>query len=256
MISISNLVVQDNFSTSYVLVSWTLTPTTEDLGPYTFNLFRSTSPADADFSLLTSTDELSYVDDTVDLVKIAITYYYRVSITGPEGTVMQPVTATIYTERPDFAADTIVYSNNILLDVIDNPPILVVTRKRTGQQCPVCWDPVSRNVRKSNCTTCYSTGYTGGYNTPFSTKASFQTEGVQLSVDELAIAGQRLPTQGWVSNYPIINPEDLVVDHRNNRYKILSVQQTTKGRVLLRQIFQLQYLPATDIVYKFNVSGG
>lgn len=46
----------------------------------------------------------------------------------------------------------------IMLNRVNNP-IVVFKRKKIGLHCRECWDSITRRVVKSNCDTCYETGY-------------------------------------------------------------------------------------------------
>ena len=152
----------------------------------------------------------------------------------------------------------ILHSESVLLDVIDNPFIYIFTRIKDGHKCPKCWDDIRRVSRANECLYCYGTGIEGGYNAPEKVKFSHITQvtPVRKETDPREDGKSIQPINIWIQNEPLVTVDD-IIDIEHIRYNVLNVQQTTMqggikqdGTDTIRQILQIQELPAHNIQYK------
>lgn len=260
MLVISEVTVDRALDLSDLAVAWTILPTTEPLSGYTYDVLRYptsdlVSDAPLDEATIVTTgivgSTFEYLDTSVNLLDQFVPYYYRIRVnetSSGQSTISQA--AGVVDEQPDNIAQYIASVTQTLLGIIGNPGFLVCRRLRTGQRCPDCWDPVKQLVTKSNCMTCYGTGWTGGYAHPIPIQASITgaqvTERFTPDIKDLV----EQPVVFWTLNYPRLLPRDLVIDSQGRRYVVSNVQPTVRGRMVLRQIAQLERVAPTDIIYK------
>lgn len=121
-----------------------------------------------------------------------------------------------------------------------------------GQRCP-CFDPVTKVKRRSNCITCYGTGFVGGYHTPI--RVSINITDSQDATQSTDMATFQ-PAQGMgrLSNFPEVKYGDLVVEAENLRWCVDSpIMQKKKLRATYRQEFPLKRMPKDDVVFKLPI---
>lgn len=153
-------------------------------------------------------------------------------------------------------ANAILYQYDYFLkNIIERSPVQIFHKLQTGTRCPNCWDDVEGTVTKSNCSTCYNVGFTGGYSTPELTYISFTEPGFLTNVDINQIHGEQgLVTQAWALTDVAIWADDFFVDDLGRRFIVEQAQPTTMfGRIYLRQVLNIQLVPDTDIIYTVPV---
>lgn len=258
MINISKIEVSPNYN-NYVLIEWTVSDTVEDLTNYTYNVYYAYSPDDS-FTILNDepiTDEFyTYLIPTD--YNSSVQYYFKVeAIDASTGeTSVSVVIGSAYITPVDNIAATIIHQQSYFLEnILNRNPVKLLSKKRFGTRCSVCWDEDMFEVTKSNCTSCYSVGYEGGYYSARDLYISFTEPGYTTKFDIGDIKSvQQGVTAAWAGNFPKILSEDIIVDDFNRRFRVLQVQPTTKdGRIYLRQLLQIQLIPPTDIIYSLEV---
>ncbi|MCX8074094.1 MAG: hypothetical protein N2749_00710 [Clostridia bacterium] len=255
MLCVDKIKIDDQYGVDFLEISFTLKDSTEDITEYQFNILRSNNSDDEYFVIATDIKDFVYKDNSVNLYNTMIKYYYKIEIinkvTG-EKILSDP---KIYTGRePDQYAEALIEINNIYLDnVIDNEEVYLLKRKRTGKLCD-CYDDVRGRSRIINCPNCYGTKYVGGYYKPQKLKVAYYNSVGKLPRFEINDTGESDSSiQLWTSNYPVIQNDDIIIDRNNNRYIINNWQPTYKNFYLVKQVFQMQKLPKSNIIYKFPV---
>ncbi len=258
VLTVKKLNIHNNYSVA-TLINWEVEDTTEIINNFVFNVYASISPT----SEFTKINEepitgFSYMYNHPYVTDSSVKLYFKVEVVNTETqeTLLCNVVSSAYLTPRDPIADTIIYQNEILLKrVLGRPPVKLLMKRRTGTRCTSCWDEDLMEVTKSSCTSCYSTGYAGGYLPPEDIYVSFTEPGFITRMDTVDIKDvQQGVTQAWCGNYPLILPGDIIIDEFNRRFIIMQVQPTTKsGRIYLRQLLQVQLLPPTDIIYKMKV---
>jgi len=161
-----------------------------------------------------------------------------------------------YNKSDDNIANYIKYLNNKLLDVIDNEDIWVYTKKRSGTRCTHCWDSVRRQKNTDDCEYCFGSGYEGGFNTPVRSRMSYLTfpEIVQKVTDVSEDRSEDNPINVWLMFDSKLEPGDVIVDFKNNRFIVDNIQYTNKNNaVIIRQILRLNNVPRDNIIYKLQI---
>lgn len=122
-----------------------------------------------------------------------------------------------------------------------------------GPRCPVCINPVTGDVRDSNCSTCKGTGRSPAYYGPYDVWCSFSNtrQTTQMAGDG---TGTRQPKTFSIRmiGAPLAKKNDLVVDTASDkRYYVDDVQVVAElRRVPVVQVLTAHEAPVSDIAYK------
>lgn len=110
--------------------------------------------------------------------------------------------------------------------------VTFLKRRRWGPRCPRCFHNKAGATINGNCTTCYSTGYDGGFWTPLCVPAKINADAPTQAqaTDAGKIVQQSLRVS--LGPFPIVEDEDVIVDHDRARfYRIRGVDaETVAGR--------------------------
>lgn len=236
-----------------VLVTWSFSQTLENFNDYTFELQRSESPEDGYLTIGYLTDETFFLDD-VNYVKLWKNLYWRMVISNKiTGEIWLSEPATIG-YMPNAEAVEIVRRLDILLS---NPrhgigiPCLAFIRKTSGNSCE-CWDSEKRKLRKSNCDSCYGTHFENGFYSPIKIWVNFTPDTKSAPITEW---GETEPNEArvLVSNYPLLNPKDIIFDPVNVRmYLVNDVSISSRRSYVLHQMLSLGYLDRTSSTYQLQ----
>lgn len=132
----------------------------------------------------------------------------------------------------------------------------LLKRRWTGEDCPVCLDTMTREVRNPNCQSCYGTGKKCGYYYPtacvwaeLSPKYHHTTLAPQRgTVDDIVVSAEMLMTE-------LLGEEDIWVSAKlDDRYYIHEVQHTAeiKGVPLISQV-KLRPVPFSSSAYAIAI---
>ncbi len=117
----------------------------------------------------------------------------------------------------------------------------------TAMECGKKW-VIIRNSKKS-----YGTGKLGGYFPPIEAWMSMEPDPKTEEVTEINLK-QHSRTTAQFTNYPILTPDDLIVELKPNRYwKVVAVSYTEKNRTIVLQFPQLSAVNLSDIEYAVPV---
>lgn len=221
----------------------------------TFTVSRSTSPESGFEVIADSVVQPFYIDNTVNLYDDEIRYYYRVdgydsqqvkvSETGPE---------TWMYHQKDAVANKVMHESKVALRMMNNPPVFFLIKKRVGSACTNCWNPTTNKVRFANCQVCNGTGILDGYHEPIVSRVSQDVSQLMMASGERDDDKVKLsPIRAWIPNTPLVNPEDVMVDVMNQRYKVINVGRRTRSQYVIRQVLDLAPLEKGHPAYQVNV---
>jgi hypothetical protein len=224
-----------------------------DVAGVVFEVYRSTAPHH-DFELLASTNVPFHVDETANMYDSGNKFYYRVVGKNGAGTVMETSeTAEIRHNNRDLIAGKVIKEMRVVLRIMRNPRSYLLIARREGDDCPNCFNSVTKRVMFADCPVCFGTGKRRGYFPPVPIRMStdmsqFVDDGSYLSNDKVALT----PVDAWVENYPKITPGDVIVDVTDRRFLVMVVIPRTKSQYVIRQIIQMTPLekghPAFGVV--------
>lgn len=123
--------------------------------------------------------------------------------------------------------------------------------KQWGPRCPVCWDSVKMKMTKSNCATCYGTGYAGGYYDPVTVWLRYSAPQKSVKVSDQGQAETEM-RQAWTIPSPEIHSNDVIIDPMLSKaYRIVDANSHSEVRGgPMRQFLQLKLLIRGSVEYK------
>lgn len=228
-----------------------------DLSAEWFRVWRSTNEFEG-FEIVEERTEVPYyLDKDVHLGSVDYLYFYKVEgFNGMTQVLTSDPFSPIYNQI-DPIARRVHQDAEKMLQVMKNPPVFLLSKRRVGMKCMECWDPILRKVKYSNCKVCQGTGEVQGYYKPIQIRLSTNMSSYMgtLSVEDVDKV-TLTPVEAWTTAYPRIFPGDIIVDHLNRRFKVQNVSPRTHAQQVVRQLLSLAYLevghPAYDVTVDFR----
>jgi len=243
-----------------VCVSWAMSEDFSEPGPWVFVLQRGWSPTDNAWTdIATTTDQPWLYDNYPVHTQFAVAVYYRIKLTDGNNIVYySPANpAKTHWERYDWTlAKEIIRKESMLLRKRTGTRGWLLKRRYFGDPCPVCTDPVTGEINRSNCVTCYNTGITGGYFSPIEYWASNDPTKRMRKLDA---------TQGIISDttetvralaYPFVEQNDIWANSQSNIRYFIGADIATVARhrgVDLVVNLTLKEIPNQSPIYKIEV---
>ena len=259
MVDIKTIAVTDQFGLNSLVVDFSVGDTSEELTNYRFDLYKANHQTQTYFLVQADIKDFTYRDFAVNLYNISINYYYKVKVT--DLTTNETKLSDIYSEyksaRADVHALGIVEIHEIYLENIVTNKMLLLKKKRTGQVCS-CFDSVRRRSNPVSCVLCYGTKYSGGYYPPYEIYTNFLNPPTRIEYFAQNDVGEweGTPLQLWTQNYPLVQVQDIIIDRMNNiRYVVSNCHPSYMNFYLIRQTFEIQRLPDSNVVYKYPITG-
>lgn len=187
--------------------------------------------------------------------------YYKVTTVAtdpnnPAGTIETPLEEI--SDRSPFDMEAIDYiwreailRNRYILDQGGERAKLFI-RKWMGPICPN--HQVNYGQSYNDCPICLGTNIVGGYLGPYDIKiAPPETE----KMVELADMGLhiRYDWTTWTTNWPLLNPRDVIIRQNNERYAVGPVNPQGARGAIFQQHFTMSYIDQGDIRYQIDISG-
>ena len=130
-------------------------------------------------------------------------------------------------------------------------------RKTSGVDCTCGLDERTLEYSKqprNDCTTCYGTGYVGGYEGPY--QGILVPDDAERRIAQSMTGRHKEHTyEVWMGPSPLLTQRDFVVKQTNERYSIGAVRRPTHRGNLLQQHFNIRYLDQGDIRYSVPMDG-
>lgn len=228
-----------SFSRDHQDVYWEIEPTNEDIQEYEFFVERSEAEA-GPFDVIAGPliDRYYFRDSDVHLISTTRVYFYRIRARHlPSG--REEVTGEFDRwGEEDLLALEMIRRARLLFEEHAGTKMWVFPRRTFGMRCPQCWNPVLGKRVQDSCPTCFNTGFSGGYHHPtrFWGQINDPEDAEQVTLeDHRQVKYFNLRTIAS----PYIKPLDLLVDHNNRRYRIVSGGGTTKHGVGVSAILRL-----------------
>lgn len=264
MLGFTEVVVSSfDLDTFVVRFAVELNPPTRPVTDFQFFVERSTAEA-GPFDVLNPTaplvDTYTFTDTQVNRLSKWRRFYYRVRAVDTTGAfpvetisplaVLQVPTLDYQqrVRREIIRNERLLLNGNGIFAGFINARCLIFNRRTFGQRCPECWDPVKKSVGKSRCFTCYGVGFKGGYHTPIRANLAF---GQTTEIDVLTPLGTEQPhiDSAWLSVFPTVTSDDLIVSSENARYRVKSRRSTENSKLTVRQLLELIQLQPGEIEY-------
>jgi hypothetical protein len=260
MLRIHSLELDQKLTTA-IVVNWEIEGTPEDLNLYRFSVYRCFAPSTtlADYDLLASginPNNVSYYADS-DIMTVSdkiLNLYYMIGISGIAGqgvSYSDPI-KTMYKNFDKYARE-IVRRRNVIFQHHSGTPTYVYIRKKTGTFCPVCFDQELMRTTISDCTTCYGTGYVGGYYTPIYVKSQLSQQPVR---EMFQMFGGWQDQDGvlYMQAHPLLAPKDFVYVN-DRRWIVLNIGNYAKSDNNIGQTAHVRQVERGDIINQVPMTG-
>ena len=259
MITVKDIRVR-SFDIDYLDVYWSV-DTNEDLQKYAFIVQKAYNQF-GPFNDITGQirDRFHLRDNTVTGQHSFYTkIYYRIKVV-----VRDPNDSTEYlfpdngagvclAAEPDLAALEMARINRLKLQEFSGRKLWIYPKRTFGQRCG-CFDPVTSRKLRSSCTTCYDTGWVGGYEAPVETYGLVVTPNEQVAHTPIGNAEVENTTI-LLPNYPEIAQGWIIVEAENIRWRVGdTVTKVRKARSLIRQQAQIHRVPKGDVEYSLPLN--
>ncbi len=228
-------------------------PTDENILAYTFQILRSESPA-GPWDPLTKPfqDQYYFRDANPALLHKWRKLYYILRVTDQRTSEVKDWGPTAQLPEPDLIALEIMRQEDVLFREFVGRKCWLFPIKTFGPKC-ICYDRVKGKKTRSNCVTCYDTGYLGGFLSPIE---------CFVQIDPSANANQKTPlgeqqtnnTAARLISFPPIKPDDILVEAENRRWKVVTVSMTARLRAVVHQELTLHEIPRGDVEYKLPIN--
>jgi len=255
----NNLKVR-SFSLDFLEVLWEIEDTYLDPLDFQYHVLRSESPM-GPFDMVAGpfTDRYRFVDNRVNLLNRWRQIYYKIqstSKTDPANVVLSE--AFTFTAEPDLIATEIQRLERLLWEEYAGRRCFIFPARTFGQRCGNCWDGPEKGKghtnqrRRSNCVTCFDTGFARGYFDPIEIFMQIDpsTKSVQVLSD---FERQQVDTTARLPNFPILKPRDLIVEGENRRWRVVRVTPTERLRSIVHQELFLHEIIKGDIEFQLPI---
>jgi len=204
---------------------WNANPEVDVIG---YNIYRSQAPELTSMVKLNTTPiaVTAYIDTTATQ-RINAVYYYTVTAvnsSAQESLKADAVTfVTLAIGRMGRILNEFIRRHYLAMNRIGGSGIAesvyYYVKKTAGPKCPICWVSEHGQAMDPFCTTCWGTGYEGGF---------VGLGWVKVIIDPPALI-LKLMDQGWivdgrsslfVSTYPRLKNGDLIVRKNNRRFEL------------------------------------
>jgi hypothetical protein len=239
---------------SMLFLQWSLEPTSWPFEDLAFINFRSNGPT-GPWDEVATAEVGRYVYYDYDVISPGVNrlYYYIIRVASISGQGYRDCDPVTLQHAPDHIAMEMVRKKTLFLRVKGGIGAVVLLKKSWGPKCSRCYNHERGQPDDCDCTECYGTGYPGGYLTPVFVPAL-----ANLTDTILVRAGLKYETDQtyWeMANYPVVSPEDVVVDQLMNiRYRIDRVHPTSHRGYPISQIINILRADDTDVLYRIPVS--
>lgn len=200
----------------------------------------------------------SFGREPVSMFSLARNIYYQITVTPPSGIANAFISEPTPVE-PGLDKRTRLLKRKILHDQavgykrLNGIPLVVLKRRRWGDRCTVCYDPVLKESTQEHCPTCYGTAFIGGYWAPTVIRGRREAAAVETQVTAHGDSDVKLDDFN-VLDYPLIEYKDIIVDLvRNDRYQVQRVHRTELKSVTVTQKVTTSMLGRNSIEYKLLV---
>jgi len=167
----------------------------------------------------------------------------------------QPITPAA-TETLDYIWREAVRRNHWILQQ-GGEAVKVFVRKQSGVACTCKLDDRTReysNQPSNRCTTCYGTGFVGGYEGPYD--CLIAPDDAEQRISQTPTGRRREHTyEVWTIPSPIVTMRDFIVKQNNERFSIGAVRRPSNRGNVLQQHFNIAYLDEVDIRYRVPIDG-
>ncbi len=250
-------------------IQWTIDDA-RDSGIYSTTIFRAGGP-DGPWELLATglADQYAYYDKFEAPVEVLTNiylkpnqlrmfrnYYYKVEVTTPTGvvlTALDEVGPLLQNRKLEGVRRKAIRDLERQLKIYNGTAAALLKKRVWGTRCKDCWSPVTKEVVRAGCRSCWGTSFLGGYWAPtlvYARRGAMESS-TAITSDNKSDANQ---VRIWMRDLPAMERDDIVVFLEDQkRYRIDRQLQTEMKLVAVHQVFTAQEIPHDNIIYKLPV---
>lgn len=257
---------------SAVFLQWDITP--DESGAFFIDVARAQGP-DGPWECIATgmRDAYNFIDNQfnlppadprnhgregVNLFSLARVIYYQITVMPPSGSA-NAFSSEPTPIEPGLDQRTRLFKRKILHDQavgyrrLNGIPLIVLKRRRWGDRCPKCYDPVTKESTLEHCPVCFGTAFTGGYWAPTLIRGRREAASVESQVTAHGDSDVKLNDFN-ILDYPLVEYKDIIVDLvRNDRYQVQRVHHTELKSVTVHQKLTASLLGRNSVEYKLLV---
>lgn len=221
---------------------------------YEFSIYRSESP-EGPWDKLAGPfkDRYRFRDFSPNLLHKWRQLFYKLEVRHiPTDEVVNAGVCTLEAE-PDLIALEIQRQEDLLFREYIGRPCFLFPVRTFGEKC-TCFDRTLNRQTRSNCITCFDTGFLGGYMTPIEIWMQIDPDSGNPQTTSLIGEVQPKNTSARVGPYPAIKPKDLIVEAENKRWKVVTSGGTERLRAIVHQELSLHLIARGDTEFKLPVN--
>lgn len=236
-----------------VLLKWQFDET-----PLVLDLFKSFEHEDEEevrHLVNLPRDQERFIDFD-DSTSITVNRFYKIRTrfaSTPEGHYEFFGPAEIVKIHPE--AKAMLRKNSVVLPKFKKigAPSLLFVRRKAGEECTRCYNPVLERREVSDCEECSGTGIIGGYHKPIELTL-FDSQTLKMHrMNPEGIERQTIQADFWTSGVPLIESQDVLVNKfKNARYRVSAVQRVEHRNFPVAQLLQVSYLNPNEIEYRLG----
>ena len=242
-----------------ITLNWAVGASDESVNLYNVSVYRAETPEPtSQFTLISGgLDPALYTfSDTTHSGLTTLqwhNWFYRLKVTqnsDPSNFVWtDPVTVET---APDPKAKIILNQRTKALKKF-GVDLKILKKVTVGEECTYCWDPVLSRITEDDCPVCHGGGKVGGYYNQIKVRGTMT---MQPKYNQITPFGTWQPGDALakVLNYPILNPDDVVVDNLNRRWKVRQVSPTEVMNTLVGQQVQLSLQEKSSPIHDVTIT--
>lgn len=198
-------------------------------------------------------DVYQFRDIQVHLLHKWRQYHYKVRVVNhATGDTQEFGPASSIEPEPDLIAAEIIRQEDILFRGFVGRKCFLFPARTFGPACS-CFDPYTNRRTRSQCLSCFGTGWLGGFMSPVEVFVQIDPfpKAAQISALQEVQPGD---TTARMISFPPVSPRDILVETENRRWRVLKVTPTQRLRSTVRQELQIHEIPKGDIEYGLPIN--
>lgn len=242
-----------------ILVRWKIKKTSQNLKDLYLFIYRGESPsemAQINSAPIPANTYPEYVDTTIKLKMLQKNYYYRIE--GREiidGVVIKTFSSKNFTWQGDLdiIGMYIIDEHRFAFEHVLGVPVFIYKKMNEGTRCPECWDSVLKRVTKSNCVSCFGTGFTRGYYNPLPAWMDLNPDPTMFQIADFGVK-EPSQTDCLFIHYPILQANDIILELEPMRFwRVTNQRGSEKNRNTLLQVARFDEVNRSDIEQQLEV---
>ena len=252
MIKVGHILVR-TLSLRSLKVSWEVEPTPEDVLDYRFQVLRSEAPG-GPYEPRTDwfTDRYEFLDNQADPFHTGRVFHYQIRVKYLPTGALEDYGPGYIGEEPDKAALEVRRHWDVELREFTGRRCWLFPIRTFGSTCASCYDKSTQRVLESHCLSCFSTGFVRGYHHPVETWVKIAP--TEEDQKHQVVVMQKGATRLLLGSQPDVKVKDLIVFPDGKRWKVGTVETTTRLGAVLHQSVVVTECERGDIEYEVPVN--